>query len=269
MSGRIDELIAMMAKYGVEEEESRVYLDLVRKGQRTVLQLSRDLGFGRTKIYRILRDLKDKDLVREEVLDYGSSFEASPVGNLDLILSVKKRELETLERSHKQLISLIRNFGSKETADSRVLNYKGIEGLKQILWNQRRARRIIRTFVSSVMSKHIDFDYGDEIRQSFIKNNVKIVEIRNEKHIARWTNLPEIVKSHWEAYYLSPENFKMEFEFAIYNDIFSVYHEEDGQFFCVEIVNSKVSSMMSGIFDFILRKSEKMRILNLQGEAEV
>lgn len=268
-STETNNLIELLTPFGLEKDEVRVFVELVKKGSLTALQLSRNLKIGRTKVYRILRDLKKYSLVSTQAKDYGKKFQASSIENLKLLVDEKKQKYEMLKNSLPQALNLLSKVSNEDLSKSKVLHYSGKSGLKQVIWNQKNAKRIIRTFVSKEMSEYIDYGIGDEVRIEFVKNRVKIKELRNEKHIPNWTNVVEIVKRLWEVKYISPKELEMEFEFVVYNDVTAMYGLDGSDLFCVEIYNEKTATMMKKMFDFLFKHARKMEIVNEHGEAKL
>lgn len=269
MSQDTNKTIEFLKPFGLSEDEAQIYLHLLKSGSKTALNLSRDLKMGRNKVYRLLENLEKHRLVSTIVEDSGRRFEASSIENLKLLVNEKKKEFEDAKKSLPQALQTLSLISNQDLSKSKVLHYSGTKGLKQVIWNQKRAKNNIRTFVCEKMSKYLDFDIGDEVRLEFVKNKVTINELRNVKHIPKWTNVVEIPKSLWKVRYIPPSEIEMDFEFVIYNDVLSMYGLDNEDIFCVEIYNSKSSQMMKKMFDFLIKHAMEMKILNEHGEAEV
>ncbi len=119
------------------------------------------------------------------------------------------------------------------------------------------------------MSKYLDFGIGDEVRLEFVKNKVKILELRNEDHIAPWTNIKKIPQKLWQARYIAADDITFDFEFSVYNDVIALYGLDGSNIFCAEIHNSKSAALMKRMFDFIMKHAEPFSIINDRGEARV
>lgn len=69
-------VVAYLKQLGLEQEQALVYLYLLKNGPGTVLAISRGLKTGRTKLYPLLSDLADKQLIAVHERHYGTSYEA-------------------------------------------------------------------------------------------------------------------------------------------------------------------------------------------------
>ncbi|MBU0975741.1 MAG: helix-turn-helix domain-containing protein [Patescibacteria group bacterium] len=269
MINKEDSLVQLLKPFGLSVDESRVYIQLLKTGPQTALKLSRSSKIGRTKMYRILEDLEEKNLVSALTRSYGREFEASSTDNLKLIVARKAKEATEVRSALPQVMTAFSLLSDQDVSRSKVLHYNGTKGLKRVIWNQRRAVGSVRTFVSEKMSKYLDFGLGDEVRLEFVKRHVKIFELRNEKHIPKWTNVVEIVRSLWEVRYIPASQIEMDFEFVLYNDVIAMYGLDGLNVFCVEIYNERSARMMSRMFDFMMKHAKPMKILNEHGEARV
>jgi len=269
MSLGINELSKMLKPFGLGKDEAGVYLELLGTGMTSALQLSRKLQIGRTKVYRILEDLEKWGLVNTVARDYGKRFQASSVENLELLVENKKREFEKAKRLLPDTVKSLSLFANQDISKSKVLYYVGEMGLKQVIWNLRHARGIIRTFVSASMNEYYASGIGDEVRLELLKNKVKIKELCCTKHINPWTNVVDIVRSYWEVSYIPQEEISFEFEFMIYNNVLAIYGLDKGELFCVEVYNEKCAITMMKLFDFVMKYAKPYKVLNDHGEAVV
>lgn len=113
MSVQTDNLLSLVEPYGLSTEESKIYLHLLRHGFLTALKLSRQLKIGRTKVYRLLDKLKEKQLVEHQVHTRGMKFGATHPKKLEQIVAQQENEVESLKQTLPnlvdQLTSLIYN----------------------------------------------------------------------------------------------------------------------------------------------------------------
>ena len=94
-----DSLSALLLPFGLNDEEASIYLYLLEKRVSTALNISRNLHIGRTKVYRILDKLINKQLVVQRVDSAGFKFVANDPEQLNLLLSKQKGELAGLRKS--------------------------------------------------------------------------------------------------------------------------------------------------------------------------
>ena len=69
------------------------------------------------------------------------------------------------------------------------------------------------------MSAFLNYDFCELARQEFVRNQIEVRELTNEKQMPGWTNVKEMVKNHWHLRYVDPGELKMEVEMLVYNDV--------------------------------------------------
>ncbi|MFC1780258.1 helix-turn-helix domain-containing protein, partial [Patescibacteria group bacterium] len=139
MSKQTDKLSRLLKPFGLNEEESSIYLVLLEKGTNSALEISRLLHMGRTKVYRILEKLTEKNLINEIMDESGKKFEASSIDKLEMMIGEKENELEKLKESKDEIFKELEFFKGKKSKKSKTLYYSGLNGLKQITWNSLKA----------------------------------------------------------------------------------------------------------------------------------
>lgn len=63
MSEQTDSLILLLKPFGITSEEIKIYLNLLEENTLSALSISRNLHISRTKVYRLLDKLIEKQLV--------------------------------------------------------------------------------------------------------------------------------------------------------------------------------------------------------------
>jgi hypothetical protein len=111
--------------------------------------------------------------------------------------------------------------------------------------------------------------FAELARKEFVSNKVDVHELTNESSFSGWTNVVELVEKFWNVRYISKSELEMDFEMLVYNDVFAMYNEIEGEIFGVEIHNEKLAKMQKQIFDFIWGKAEEMKILDKHGTGEL
>jgi sugar-specific transcriptional regulator TrmB len=90
--------------FGLTAKQSRVYVHLARRGASRASDLSFSLKVDRTEVYRILRVLQRRGLVKS-TFERPARFEATPIGTvLEMFIDEKKREVVALEKEKEELI---------------------------------------------------------------------------------------------------------------------------------------------------------------------
>jgi len=265
MSTNLDILIQELSQFGLDQHQAAIYLELLKNGPSTALKLHQKLNIPRTQIYYLTNKLSQIGLIKILARDYGTKFEACSYYQLSDLLQQKKSQVLTLEKSLPNILNQLGRI-SPTSPKSKVINYHGLDGLKQVTWNSTQAKGILRIFELSSMSAFLDFDFCEKVRQEFI--NQKLTESRqltNLTHVSPWTNISDFVYI-WNCRYIDPAEIKMSTEIAIYNNITAIYQYQKNQIFCVEIYDQDLADTQKAFFDFVWKRATKMRLLNLHGE---
>ena len=218
MSEQTDILENQIMRFGLNAEEARIYLLIQAKGDKTALQISRELHLGRTKVYRILDTLAANGLVRQKLESRGLQFSATDPKQLELLITEKETEVKSLRSILPALISQL--TPQIDTSRSQVLYYHGIEGVKQVTWNSLQARDMLRIYEIAIMDTFLERKFSEEVRREFAKRKIYIRELTNQKRLADWTDATELVTKFWRARYISPKDLKIKFETMIYNEVY-------------------------------------------------
>lgn len=157
------------------------------------------------------------------------------------------------------LINEFEQFIPKD-AKSKVINYSGVEGLKQVTINSLKAKGEIRIFEIENMGSFLNFGFCEEIRTEFIKRKIKVKELSNQKNQKPWTEVSKFVKYNWDCRYIDPKILEAKVELLIYNEVTAIYSYKNNQIFCVEIYNKNLAETQKQIFDFMWHYAQKLRI---------
>ncbi len=269
MSGMPDNLINNLKVFGLSTEEAELYILLIKKGALTALNISRDLKIARTKVYRLLEKLKEKGFVVEEIQSYGSKFKAESYERFNAIIKDKEEELKHIKNHSAELFNTLASLQSVDNQNSKILYYKGVEGLKQVTWNSLKAKNILRIFEIKDMSGFLSFDFAEKVRQELVERKIMTHQLTNLPKIEGYSENTTHVTKFWTPRYINPEFLNIDFEILIYNDVYCMYNYKDDDIFIVEIYNEKLARMQKKIFDFVWSQSLPMQILNNKGEAAI
>lgn len=268
MSEQTDNYVKLLTPFGLNELEAEIYLLLVRKGVLSALQISREIHAARTRVYRILDKLIEKKMVTVNLDDMGKKFEANSYQELEILLVQKEAEVARLKQSLPETFNQLAQLWGKAETSSKVLYYKGKDGLAQVTWNSLRASDLLRIYeVEQDMSAFLDEKFSEKVRQELVDRQITTHQLTNKKRIEPHTKVAELPRKFWQVRYLDPKKLGMQFECLIYNDVFALYNFKGEDQFCVEIYNDKLATMQKQIFDFVWKNSKPMRIIGEEGEA--
>jgi len=270
MSDQTDILARSLTRLGITPEEAEIYLYLLEKGTKSALEISRDLHFARTRVYRLLDKLEAQGLVTQKFADLGLKFSASPYQQLDLLLAQRQSELDSLKESMPAVFTQLGALYRRGIAGSNVFYHHGVDGLKHVTWNSLRAHKELRIYeVAASMTAFLPQEFSEKVRTELVDHKITTLQLTNIAHIEPWTNVKENAIHYWTPKYVDPKELAIKSEILIYNNVTAIYHYLNKDIFCIEIENEDLARMQVQIFDFIWSHAKSMKKIGEHGEAKV
>lgn len=240
-------------KLGLSSEIADMYVALYTFGDQTVSELSRNSGIERTRIYRLLDDLQATNLVEIEVRYKRKILRAAPVANLQILLSKKEQDLKDLHRGLDHLEHTLAR--SQHTPLTKIQAYHGIDGLKQMFWNQTRSSDEHLSILHETIQIRTNLafferwvravnDKGIASRSVFGDNFIQDQQSWYGKHSnERMAN--------WQGRYIPEEVFSITHSTVIYDDVTSYHNWKDGVMFGIEIYNQQIADAQRQFFEIL------------------
>lgn len=270
MSDQTDNLNQLIMPFGLTSEEAAIYLHIAQKGFLSALTISRNLHIGRTKVYRILDKLIDKQLVEQKLDDMGMKFGAVDPVKLEQLVIEKEHEVAGLRASLPVVVERLKKIFPQSAQESKILYYTGVDGLKRVTYNSTKAREVLRIIERvNDMSDFLSEDFSEEVRMKFVENQTRIHQLTTHKKLEPFTHIPEFITKYSYLRYLDPKKLNVSFEQLIYNDVYAMYRTDGEEIFCVEIYNSELAMMQKQIFDFMWEHAQKMKFVDDRGSARL
>lgn len=119
----MNEIEEKLTKIGLTDNQSKIYLSLLKLKKATIKQVAKDCGFHRTNIYDIMEELKEKGLVTFYKEGKSSYYSAVDPKNLSVMIDEQKEILNNML----PILSGLFNF---QHDDVNVQVYKGEQGMK-------------------------------------------------------------------------------------------------------------------------------------------
>lgn len=255
MSEQTDKLIPLLKPFGLSTEEIEIYLNLLENNTSSALTISRNLHLGRTKVYRILDKLIEKDLVAQQYNENGFKFKASHPSQLSFIISKKETETSALRKSLPETLSILENYININNSDSQILYYRGQEGLSRVNWNLLNAKNDFLSYEVSTADAYMPHDEAEKLRQQLFDKKIYSRSLTNLEKIGVFSQIKEIEKFQ-KIKFISPKILTIRADIFIYNDIFTICHFlENKDIFCLEMKNEYLVKMQKEIFENLWSQS--------------
>ncbi|HEX6258584.1 MAG TPA: helix-turn-helix domain-containing protein [Candidatus Saccharimonadales bacterium] len=260
MSADLKVIREYFAKLGLIPEMADIYFALHAYGPQSISELSRHSGVERTRIYRIIEQVKQTHLVEVETHYKRSVFKAAPISNLQILISKKEQEVNDLQAQLEELHNTM-NPQALHSPLTRVQFYRGVDGLKQMLWNQTRQpegsenisilyenmqgrteAKFFERWVRKCNEKNMNF--RGIICDNFVASQQKWYAKHVNERLARW-----------ESRHVADDVFKVTHSTVIYGDITSYFNWKDGEIFGIEMYNQEIADSQRQFFEMLWQKA--------------
>lgn len=251
-----NKVVRYLKQLGIEQEQALVYLFLLQNGSNTVLAISKGLKTGRTKLYPLLEDLAEKQLVIIHERHYGTSYEAQKPEVIEFLVSERERKAEALRSSLPAAIHILKNLRQQSPAHTKIIEYRGVDGLKQMNFNLSNAKKEYRVFELAGLDKHLGAHFAQKMRQRYVERKLKSYDLTNNP---KRVQEPGAELPNAQVAYVPPEIFKIEFETYIYDNVVGLLSYESNDIFGVEIYSEKLARQQTQLFDLLWKQSKPLK----------
>jgi len=259
MSINTDNLISLLQPFGLDSEESQIYLDLVEKKVSTALKISRSSHISRTKVYRILDKLINKELVTQQLDSSGFKFVANDPSQIEILLNKKEGELSALRNSLPQIINLLKSISGSGVPGSKIFYYQGQRGLSQVNWNLLNAKGEFLSYEVSNANAYLPVPEAEKLRQALVDKKIISKSITNNKNLILISDIKNYTKNFCQTKYLPKNILNIEADIFIYDDVFAMCHYLGGKdVFCFEMHNLQLANMQREIFQNLWNQAKKI-----------
>jgi sugar-specific transcriptional regulator TrmB len=237
---------------GIEPDSTRLYLELVKQGHSSALQLARLSGISRTQVYRHLEALQAVGLVSAEQLSYGILYRALPLENIEGLLADREAKTAAIRRDLGGMVSLIKTLAGTQGPEATVRHYYGVAGLKQANWNLTKADKEFRVFEAAHLSAHLDKAFARRHRERVMERDLITYDLTNDSTVYA-KDIEPFEPSRVFIRHIDPEVLAINFEMYIYNDIVTLLDYSKEQPMALEIQHPSLHAMMRQMYDAMWR----------------
>jgi hypothetical protein len=245
---------AYFAKLGLQQEIADLYLALYSYGPQTISELSRNSGVERTRIYRLIDTLMESNLIEVESHYKRGVIKAAPISNLHILISQKEQELQSLQ-DELGLIEQVLNRNSLSSPATRVQFYHGLEGTKQMFWNETKAKTPIQSILHENMQVKTNSSFFERWVAACNRRGLTFRGIINDQFLttqSQWyANHSNERLKNWDARYVSDDIFHITHGTMIYDNVVAYYNWKDSEVFGVEIYNQEIADSQRQLFELL------------------
>jgi hypothetical protein len=245
-----------LQQLGYSDEAIKIYLALIKAGPSTLLKISKYSAVERTKLYRLIDDLIEKGIV-EEVPAYKQKIvKAVDMTTIKLLVREREAQTRTLSENINIFSEAVKSISSSYIPGVNVVYYRGIEGMKQMIWHQASCKEFLRTYSYRFWNDIVGDKFTLEINREMRENKIKVHDLYSDQYIKYKQNwMKEKGKkpagdwSFWNARYISEKVVKINQNIDIYEDTVAYSYWDGPDIFGVEIKNQRVADMQKQIHD--------------------
>ena len=270
MSEQTDRIITGLTQFGLDADEAKIYLTLLQKSDMSALQISRQIGVARTKVYRLLDKLIEKGLVILKRDSGGFRFLAGDPSRMRDILREKEMLMKKMEDSLPNLVESLTGLERGKDSSSKVLYYQGRRGLSQINWNLLNAKGVVRSMEIATADAYLPQVEAEKLRQELVDKKITMRTLTNNIKVKPFTKVKDMARKYWELRCVPKNILNIKMDIFIYNDVYAWCDYRGGDnVFCVEVQNQNLVDIQLQVFEDIWKLSTPMKIIGDSGQAEV
>lgn len=258
MSSDTQAIRAYFFKLGLASEIADIYLALYAYGPQTISELARNSGVERTRIYRLMDDLRSSSLVEVEIKYKRNVFHAAPITNLQTLIAKKEQEVRELQTElhdiHRKL-----SVNHLHSAATRIQTYQGAEGLRQMYWNETRATTENLAILYETMQVRTGLSFFERWVRACNEKEIQFRGIISDHFIstlqAWYSEYSNERLADWTPRYVPEGLFPINHSTVIYNDVTAYYNWKDGEVFGMEIRNQEIADAQRQLFEMLWQQA--------------
>jgi len=246
-----------LGKLGVEPEALTVYLELVRHGYSSALQLAKATNISRTQVYRHLEALQQHGLASAEQLSYGTLYRPMPIENIEGLLANREAETAAIRRNLGAMTAALQALAGGSGPKATVQHYYGAAGLKQANWNSTKASSEYRCFEAAHISQHLDQAFARRHRERCIERELTSYDLTNDT-VVHAKELEPFEPSRTFLRHIDPQVLTINYEIVLYDHVVTLLDFNEQM--AVEITHPALATMMRQLFDAMWAQATPLEI---------
>lgn len=250
------------SELGLEPQAAKIYLTLQSKGLLSVSDVAREAGIERTRVYRLVEQLKEVQLVVVEKTNGRTLLKSAPIANLHTLLNRKEQDLKGLQDKLWVIERLLAN-SMLSSPTTQVQFYQGAEGLREMYWNETKATGENLSILYQNMQGRAGDKFFDEWVKQCNERNLMFRGLVSDTFLESqrlWYNgkIGQRLRN-WESRYIAPEMFAITHSTVIYDNVVAYYVWKDSEIFGVEIINQQIADAQRAFFEMLWKTATPMK----------
>lgn len=255
----INDVIEQLIILGLTRDQAIIYFELAKK-ETNHLQLSRDTGINRTKVYRIIQDLEMRGLAVRVADDRGLLLTAGDVGVLDEVVRKCEQRAMRQRQALESVGGMLAAAAPQSAHEFVVHTYKGVAGMKQMQWHELKTKGELLAFGYVTYEELVGSRrWAEGFRFKVSQQGYKIRELISRTppgFAADFTNCVFYYKKY-QARRLIGVALPVCSPFVVYNDTVAIYQIDAKKKFGLEIINAGYATTMRQVFEDYWRAAQE------------
>lgn len=233
---------------GLSRDEAAIFVELLN-APKSQLGVSRATGIVRSNVYRIVDGLMERGLLVNHTSPSGRLLAAARPDALERLV-VEQEVLAKEQRLQlNDLLPSLLGFGA-ESESFTVRTYVGVNGIKQMLWNELRTKSEILLFSGDTLDKATGRQWAEKFRREVVERGIKTRGIQNLRDKNQTLSAHTEYDQHYRPRFVSQELLDIQLEVSVYDDKVCIYNSlaHDSQL-GTEVTNSFLARFMRQVFE--------------------
>lgn len=248
----------LLISMGFEKDSSKLYEALWNRGAQTISELSRNSGIERTKVYRLLPELKEAGLIETDT-EYSSDI--VHIASTERLQDLLHERQVFLQQAQHALPGIVAKQSRMRLNESRVNVYRGKSGVKQLLWNETKAN----SEILSILQEPIQSKTNSAFFERWVaKCNDRGLGMRGVVGEDFYTFRDEWYSNHvnerlnnWSGRSVGNDVFSITQNIVIYDDVVAYFNWNEKDIFGVEIHDSAIAQTQRQFFELLWQSAHR------------
>ncbi len=258
-----NKLIEQLAGFGLTNVEARVYMHLVNKPAKTILELARELDMPRTSIYDATLKLAEKGLIQKVVTFKSQKVQAYPLSILQAQIDKERQRVESLQEKLATLEASVA-LATTSPFTTEVRYFSGIKGFQQMMWNTTKAKGELVGYSQfgrvEVVGERFAVRHAREMSEHGITDRVitnpepeMLTHLGGDPH-----DVNDFRRLFQTTRILTRDKLYVSGDTTIYDNIFALTYWKQGEVVGVEIENAEFAKTQKSIFELLWSQTEPL-----------
>lgn len=251
MDVRKEKINELLKSLEIHEEERNIYITLLERGDLTTLQLSRYASISRTQVYRLLDRMKQRGLVEEIIDTHTVKGRAVGIDGLERLVKEQEEKTKIMSMLLPEIASFLSGKAGLREENTKVLYFRGKEGIKHMVWNVLQAKDECLGYTSVDVDDVLGRELAEDWRREVVRKKIHFRDITSNTEVLKHSSDTRITGylGLAQTRYISPKLLTIDHQVDMYNNVIALYSWKEGDIFGVEIHNTTIVSLQKQIFD--------------------